>query len=156
MSHPLTDAPSARSLPDLVALAETLRQTAQALLAAGPPAPVAEPGDAPAAEKPSEVRTYRVPGYIVEEERILLAQHQAQSRQEMFDKTCNHLHTLIFLLQHFETGASMDGYAVTLLGDTLMAPLDTLNSLCSLVADFRLQPKRDKRASHLAARSQAE
>ena len=145
MSHPLADAPSpsARSLSDLVALAETLRQTAQALLAAGPPAPVAEPGDAPAAdaEKPSEVRTYRVPGYIVEEERILLAQHQAQSWQEMFDKTCNHLHTLIFLLQHFETGASMDGYAMTLLGDTLMAPLDTLNSLCSLVADFRLQPE---------------
>ena len=141
MSHPLTDAPSARSLPDLVALAETLRQTAQALRAAGPPAPVAEPGDAPAAEKPSEVRTYRVPGYIVEEERILLAQHQVQSWQEMFDKTCNHLHTLIFLLQHFETGASMDGYAVTLLGDTLVAPLDTLNSLCSLVADFRLQPE---------------
>lgn len=145
MSHPLAGAPSpsARPFPDLVALAETLRQTAQTLLAAGPPAPVAEPGDAPAAdaEKPSEVRTYRVPGYIVEEERILLAQHQAQSWQEMFDKTCNHLHTLIFLLQHFETGASMDGYAVTLLGDTLMAPLNTLNSLCSLVADFRLQPE---------------
>ena len=127
MSHPLTDAPSARSLPDLVALAETLRQTAQALLEAGPPAPVAEPGDAPAAdaEKPSEVRTYRVPGYIVEEERILLAQHQVRSWQEMFDKTCNHLHTLIFLLQHFETGASMDGYAVTLLGDTGVAPIST-------------------------------
>ncbi len=35
----------------------------------------------------------------------------------------------------------MDGYAVTLLGDTLMAPLNTLNSLCSLVADCRLQPE---------------
>ena len=137
-----TPVPSPRpSLPDFSALAAKLQETAQALLAAGPPAPVAEPGDAPAAEKPSEVRTYRVPGYIVEEERILLAQHQVQSWQEMFDKTCNHLHTLIFLLQHFETGASMDGYAVTLLGDTLMAPLDTLNSLCSLVADFRLQPE---------------
>ena len=139
-----TPVPSPRpSLPDFSALAAKLQETAQALLAAGPPAPVAEPGDAPAAdaEKPSEVRTYRVPGYIVEEERILLAQHQAQSWQEMFDKTCNHLHTLIFLLQHFETGASMDGYAVTLMGDTLMAPLNTLNSLCSLVADFRLQPE---------------
>lgn len=145
MSHPLADAPSpsARPLPDFVALAEKLQQIAQALLAAGPPAPVAESGDAPAvdAERPSEIRTYRVPDYIVEEERRLLVQHQAQSWQEMFDKACNHLHTLIFLLQHFETGASMDGYAVTLLGDTLMAPLDTLNSLCSLVADFRLQPE---------------
>ena len=102
MSHPLADAPSpsARPFPDLVALAETLRQTAQALLAAGPPAPVAEPGDAADAEKPSEVRSYRVPGYIVEEERIMLAQHQAQSWQEMFDKTCNHLHTLILSLIH--------------------------------------------------------
>ena len=56
MSHPLADAPSpsARPFPDLVALAETLRQTAQALLAAGPPAPVAEPCDAADAEKPSE------------------------------------------------------------------------------------------------------
>ncbi len=35
----------------------------------------------------------------------------------------------------------MDGYAVTLLGDTLMAPLNTLNSLYSLVADCRLQPE---------------
>ena len=96
MSHPLTDAPSARSLPDLVALAETLQQTAQALLAFCPAG--RDGGNAADTSSP-----YRVPGYIVEEERILLAQHQAQSWQEMFDKTCNHLHTLIFLLQHFET-----------------------------------------------------
>lgn len=128
-----------QSLPDFSELAEKLLSTAQALLAFSSPA-VTEPDDEPppAEEKtPPELRTFHIPGFMVDEEKEMLELLKAENWQHMFDKTYEQLYTMALLMQHFEVDEEVDGFSVQLMGNTLMAPLDMLSRLCSLIADFR-------------------
>ena len=128
-----------QSLPDFTELAEKLQTTAQALLAFSSPA-TTEPDDEPPPDKektPPEVRSYSIPGFMVANEKKLLELLKADNWQEMFDKTYDQLYTMALLMQHFEADEDVDGFSIQLMGNTLMAPLDMLSRLCSLVADFR-------------------
>lgn len=130
---------SSQSIPNFSELAEKLQTTAQALLAFSSPA-VTEPDDeSPAAEEktPSELRTFHISGFMVDEEKEMLELLKAKNWQHMFDKIYEQLYTMALLMQHFEADEEVDGYFVQLMGNTLMAPLDMLSRLCSLIADFR-------------------
>jgi hypothetical protein len=92
---------------------------------------------------PDEYRTYRIPGFMVDEEQKMLGMYKADSWQEVFSMAHGQLHTMVLLMRHFEAGEDIDGFSIQLMGDALMAPLDMLSRLCSLVEDFRLQPETE-------------
>lgn len=130
---------SSQSFPDFTELAEKLQSTAQALLAFGSPKAVEPEDEPPPAEEkaPPEIRSFRIPGFMVAKEREMLELLKAENWQEMFDKTYEQLYTMALLMQHVEADEEIDGFSIQLMGNTLMAPLDMLSRLCSLIADFR-------------------
>lgn len=132
-----TTSPS-QSLPDFAELVEKLQGTAQSLLAFGSPV-VTEKEDEPSAEEkaPPEIRSFCIPAFMVTEEKKMLELLKAENWQHMFDKTYEQLYTMALLMQHFEADEEIDGFSIQLMGNTLMAPLDMLSRLCSLIADFR-------------------
>ena len=166
-THESAPSPSLPDLADLAALAAKLRDTAQALLefdswqkgqggqfsqfkqAGGTSqtgsATAPEPENPPAPRKlPPEYRTYRIPGHQAEEERRLLVQYRARNWQEVFCSACCQLDSMVMLLKNFQSDVDMEGYEVQLLGETLKAPLRTLDTLSSLVADFELMPEKTR------------
>lgn len=131
--------------PDFTELAEKLQATAQALLAFGSSV-ATEPDDEPppVEEKaPPVIRSFYIPRFIVAKEKQMLELLKAENWQDMFDKTYEQLYTMALLMQHFEADEEIDGFSIQLMGNTLMAPVDMLSRLCSLVADFRQVSKDD-------------
>lgn len=130
---------SSHSFTDFTELAERLQNTAQALLAIGSPIATEPEDEPPPAEgkAPPEIRSFRIPGFMVAEEKEMLELLKAESWQHMFDKTYEQLYTMALLMQHFEADEEIDGFSIQLMGNTLMAPLDMLSRLCCLIADFR-------------------
>ena len=129
---------SSQSLPDFTELAEKLQSTAQALLAFGSSVGTNTKDEPSSEEKsPPEIRSFSIPGFMVAEERQMLELLKAENWQGMFDKTYEQLYTMALLMQHFEADEEIDGFSIQLMGNTLMAPLDMLSRLCSLIADFR-------------------
>lgn len=121
-------------------LVEKLQETAQALLAYKQDLTTSSAhaaSDLSPEKRPPEFRTYRIPGFMVDEEREMLKWYKADNWQEMFNKTYDQLYTMALLMQNFEAGEDVDGFSVQLMGNSLMVPLDMLSRLCSLVADFR-------------------
>ena len=84
----------------------------------------------------SEIRCYRVPDFILEEEQEMLRQLDATDWKDLFYKVHDQLYTTIFLLKHFDDGEEVDGYTLNLIGETLGLHLDMLSRLCSIVSDF--------------------
>ena len=158
MSDPSLDAQ--RSQPRLIppaaspdfshcaALAETLQQTARALLAfaagkepepaecAVPDASPVNPGG-PAKEVPHELRCYRVPSYMLKYEEETLAAHKAEDLSGLLDKVHDDLYVTAYLMEHFEDGEDIDGFTVQLIGDRLQTSVHVLSKVCSVLADFR-------------------
>ena len=130
------------------ALAETLQQTARALLAfaagkepepaecAVPDASLVNPG-APAKEVPHELRCYRVPSYMLKYEEETLAAHKAEDLSGLLDKVHDDLYVTAYLMEHFEDGEDIDGFTVQLIGDRLQTSVHVLSKVCSVLADFR-------------------
>lgn len=140
--------PSLLPLTDLTNLADKLQETAQALMAfsqAGQSLPDNEGeqgGVEEPSKKPSAFRTYRLPWFIVDEEKEMLEVTGARDWQEMFHQTRCQLRTLATLMQHFDVSEEVDGFFLNQISETIMEPaLDMLDRLCSLVADFREQPE---------------
>lgn len=134
--------------PDLTSLAGKLQEAAQALMAfsqSAQPLPDNEGeqgGMEEPAKKPSEFRTYRLPWFIVDEEKEMLEVTGARDWQEMFHQTRCQLRTLATLMQHFDVSEEVDGFFLNQIAENIMEPtLDMLDRLCSLVADFREQPE---------------
>lgn len=130
------------------ALAETLQQTARALLAfaagkepepaecAVPDASPVNPGG-PAKEVPHELRCYRVPSYMLKYEEETLAAHKAEDLSGLLDKVHDDLYVTAYLMEHFEDGEDIDGFTVQLIGDRLQTSVHVLSKVCSVLADFR-------------------
>lgn len=131
-----SDLPLRPDLPDFAALSEKLQEVAHALQHAGYAAACKD--DLDPDKKPAVYRTYKVSGFMVEEEQKMLERFKAATWQEMFDKVYDHLYTLALLMRNFDAGETLDGFSVQLMGTTLMAPLDMFSRLCSLVAAYRL------------------
>ena len=150
MSHLSPNAPHSPphspSLPDFTALAAKLQETAQALLvtcqSAASPTSVAAAntdGEGATSEKPPyQVRSYQLPGFILEEEQRMLKAYKADDWKELFGKVYEQLYTTAMLMQLVPAEEEIDGFSVQLMAGNLMMPLDMLSKLCSMLADFRL------------------
>ena len=150
MSNPSPNAPhslpQSPSLPDFTALAEKLQETAQALLTFCQPAASPENvviddtnDESTSPEKPPyQIRSYQLPGFILEEERKMLKEYKADDWKELFGKAHEQLYTTAMLMQRVPAEEEIDGFSVQLIAGNLMMPLGMLSRLCSLIADFRL------------------
>lgn len=150
MSNPSPNAPhsppQSPNLPDFTVLAAKLQETAQALLVFCPSATGPERDDADdtddestSSEKaPYQIRSYRLPGFILEEEQKMLKAYKADDWKELFSKVYEQLYTTAMLMQLVPAEEEIDGFSVQLMAGNLMVPLDMLSKLCSMLADFRL------------------
>ena len=83
-----------------------------------------------------------MPWFIVDEEKEMLELTGARDWQEMLHYTRSRLRTLATLMQHFDESEEVDGFFLNQIVENLMEPiLDMLDRLCSLIADFRVQPE---------------
>lgn len=152
MSSILSDAHAAISSPPhpgFIELAQKLQEVAEALLCLYPvnkdKEGQGEPGiaDAPQ-ESPAEYRTYRLPGYMLEEEREMLEMYDAKDWQELLHITRAKLEILSQLMRNFDDGEQVNGFFLNQIAEHMMGPaMDMLNGLCSLVADFRLPEEEE-------------
>ena len=140
MSQSVASSELTPGLPEFISIAEKLQEAAQALITFSQ-APAVSNAEAvfgaSSEKKPHELRTFQIPGFMVAKEREMLELLKAENWQHVLSKTYEQLYTMALLMQHFEADQEIDGFSVQLMGNTLMAPLDTLNRLCSLVADFQ-------------------
>ena len=133
------------------ALAETLQQTARALLAfaagkepepaecAVPDASPVNPGG-PAKEVPHELRCYRVPSYMLKYEEDVLDAHRAKDLSGLLGKVYDDLYVTAYLMEHFGEAEDLDGFTIHLIGSSLQSSLHVLSKVCSVFADFRPVP----------------
>ena len=138
---------SSTPLPDYAALVKKLQEAAQALRTLAQPDTNGSPSEP--AKTPDEIRSYRVPGFIVDKEKFLLNYHKAGSWQEMFSMTYDRLFVTVMLMQNFPAEEEIDGFTLQLIAESLMMPLGLLNSLCAMVADFR--PPEEETVLHESA-----
>ena len=163
MSHsPLTAGPSPSrsspstpcfSSPDLAALAEKLRDTAEALLSFAQAIPRERhatdnctdeaadnsKGQSDPEGRPYEVRSYPLSEAVLEQEREMLEAHKAENWQAVLHMLRARFETITLLLKHFDMGEEIDGFSLNQIAENLLEPiLDMLNKLCSLVVDFDL------------------
>ena len=146
---------SSPNLPDFSELAAKLQDTAQALLAFCRATPNAESAvedsaivknsaaeSTKAKKRPDETRVYRLPGFIVDEERRMLEAYKAEDWQEMLHIMHCQFQAVATLMRHFDEEEDVNGFFLNQIAESLLLPaLDMLNRLCSLVADFRLLPQ---------------
>lgn len=152
-SHsPLQIPPPIPCPPDFAALAKTLQDTAEALLAFGQSTRSAEnktidesesvdanEDENDTAKKTSFLtRTYRLPTFILEEEQKILTVYKARDWKEVLGKVYKQLYITTMLMQLVPPDEEFDGFSVQLIAENLMMPLNILNTLCSIVGDFRL------------------
>ena len=114
------------------ALAETLQQTARALLAfaagkepepaecAVPDASPVNPGG-PAKEVPHELRCYRVPSYMLKYEEDVLDAHRAKDLSGLLGKVYDDLYVTAYLMEHFGEAEDLDGFTIHLIGSSLQS-----------------------------------
>ena len=143
---PPQSSPSSPCLPDFIPLAEKLQEAAKALLAfaqsaASPESNAVDDTDSESAtpeEPPYQIRSYQLPGFILEEEQTMLKAYKVDDWKELFGKVYEQLYTTAMLMQLVPAEEEIDGFSVQLMAGNLMMPLDMLDKLCSLIADFRL------------------
>lgn len=141
------------SSPDIAAIAAMLNEAAQALLelgstrqvaaqdaaGAGNPPPESAPKPAPEqAASAYEVRAYRIPRYILRDERKLLEMTGADELLDVLHKAYGHLHCLTILMKQYNPGENLCGFEVNDIADALSLPLRWLGSLISTFSGFEL------------------
>lgn len=127
------------------ALAETLQQTARALLdfaaekepePAKCAAPEAAPANSrgPAKEVPHELCCYRVPSYMLKYEEGVLDAHRAKDLSGLLGKVYDNLYVTAYLMEHFGEAEDLDGFTIHLIGSSLQSSLHVLSKVCSVPA----------------------
>ena len=136
--------PPSFDLPDLAPLAESLHAAAQALLAlsrTGRP-----PGSGVAAEEnqpvpgkmPDVFRSYRLPGFMVDEELKMLDKFGAEDWQGLLHLARSRFEAVVSLMRQCDDSWETDGFFLGQIAEHLLEPpLDMLHKLCSLAADLR-------------------
>ena len=136
--------PLPSTLADFTTLAEKLLATSQALLDCckrsqefgGSAVNDGKSSLAPS-ETPTEFRTYEIPGSSVDEEADLLKEYKEDCWQNVLHSVRAQFEALFLLLRHFDSDEEVDGDFLHSIADDIMVyPLNILNKLCSVVADF--------------------
>ncbi len=148
---PSPQIPPSPTLPDLTALAEKLQETAQALLAVcqtpgtcsgqdeakAPPKSAAKDKNS---KPPYEIRSYKIPDYILRDEQDLLEENDAKDLPELLNRVYDHISCIVTLMKHFDQEEEISGFHLSKLAETLLLPLAWLEELCTLFVGFRPVP----------------
>ena len=120
-------------------LAEKAQEFTQALLALNPEAPPdSQSLEIPKKEKePDQIRCYRVPSYIVRDEKKAMRQYRAKDLLNLLQKAREDFHITSYLLKNFSDCESVDGYTLQQIGEHLEQPIRILTRLCSIFADYK-------------------
>ena len=86
-----------------------------------------------------QIRCYRVPGFIVQDEREVLAEHQASDLLALLRKAREDVFLTSFLLQNFYEYVNVTGATLQQIGEHLDYPVRILNQLCSILVDYHPQ-----------------
>lgn len=143
--------PPSPTLPDLTALAEKLQETAQALLAVrqspgacsgsneakAPPKSAARDKDS---KPPYEIRSYKIPDYILREEQDLLEAYDAKDPLQLLNRVYDHISCIVMLMKHIDREEEISGSHLSNIAETLLQPLAWLEELCCLFVGFRPVP----------------
>lgn len=152
MSTPFVRLSGSDSQPpssDLAAIAATLNEAAQALLELARANHAAPQGAAGAGTKPpesvseppasaDEIRSYRIPQYILRDERTLLEMTDACELRDVLHKAYDHLHCLATLMKHYDPEENLCGFECKNIADVLSIPLHWLDSLAGTLSGFEL------------------
>ena len=125
-------------------LTEKLFEFAQALAALNqeePPEPI--PPDVPGpAEEDDQIRCYRVPSFMVAEEREILSAYQAEDVVELLQKARDDFSLTTLFMRRFQDDFAIDGPTVQHIGESLARPLVMLNKACSILVDYEPQARK--------------
>jgi len=102
-------------------------------------APKRETPPEPLKKEPDVIRCYRVPGFIVEDERKALKEHRAKNLLDLLEKTHEDFHTIAFILQSFTDYQKVHGFTLQQIGRHLEYPIRKLARLCSILGDYQPQ-----------------
>lgn len=144
-------------LSDFTTLAEKLQAAAQALLEFGstrqaaaqdtagdestPPETAPKLAPESSSDRPAsayEVRTYRLPQYILRDERKLLDMTSADELLDVLHKAYGHLHGIAILMKQYHPEENLCGFELNDIAEALSLPLHWLDSLSSVLSGFEL------------------
>ena len=124
-------------------LAEKLHETTQALLDFTKEIPQSSPSTEPNAQgnekEPDQMRCFRVPGFMVLEEREILETYQAEDVVDLIRKARDDFSTTSLFMRRFSDDFSIDGFTVQHIGEIMHRPIVMLNKACSILADYEPQ-----------------
>jgi len=128
---------------DLVSIAEALQEAAQSLLCLTPPKQQANsPLDEP--EEPArqgELRSYRVPFHILNDERELLDEYGTDRIAHVLREIYTEFFLMLELMKGYAERKDDEDFTYFLVAEKLLKPLDKLSKACSVLVDFELQTK---------------
>lgn len=147
MSDPSHSGPSCLSPDNLSALAASLQEMAESLLALGRAAqqtrePEAAASKTPPARPLAEQRQYRLAAHAVRQEQELLEHYEADSLAEALHRIHMEFSTTIFLMKGYGPGDDEESFYIQLLGAQLERTLAMLRKACSILADYAPLPER--------------
>lgn len=122
-------------------LAEKLQEVAQRLLELSrEEMPASDPDESPKPSKePDQIRCYRVPGFMVLEEREILDEYRAEDVVDLIRKARDDFSITSLFMRRFSDDYSIDGFTVQHIGESMARPIAMLNKACSICADYEPQ-----------------
>ena len=136
--------PNASLNPETIkALTEKLLEFVQALAALNPEEPQepAPPDIQEPAGEADQIRCYRVPSFMVAEEREILSAYQADDVVELLQKARDDFSLTTLFMRRFQDDFAIDGPTVQHIGESLARPLIMLNKACSILVDYEPQAR---------------
>lgn len=124
-------------------IVEKLHETTQALLdftqEISQSPPVTESNHQGDEKEPDQVRCFRVPGFMVLEEREILETYQAEDVVDLIRKARDDFSITSLFMRRFSDDYNIDGFTVQHIGEIMHRPIVMLNKACSILADYEPQ-----------------
>lgn len=114
-----TPSPNSPSPSDFAALATSLQEAAQSLLACAPQEPISPTGRPSASREEGETRSFYFPQSAVHMERELLRKYRATDFQGLLEEVYTLLVGLVKLMQSVHKDVRVRGYVISSLGTQL-------------------------------------
>lgn len=112
-------------------------QTLSLLREEEPPDPPSPNASLHRLKEPDQIRSYRVPGFIVQEEQATMREHRTSDLLDLLHKAHENFFITSFLLRNFNVDEDLTGFRLQQIGQQLEYPIRMLNRACSLLGDYR-------------------
>ena len=131
-SSACSDAPF--SSPQLPVLIEQLKSVVASLQALSV---TTDSDHATDEEEEGITRCFYIPARVVRNEGILLHKYGVEDLRELLERISSDFRTTVMLLKNYDISwEEHDGFSISLAADHILLPLNLLDEVCSLLADF--------------------